>query len=88
MAMLQNARQNPIMHVDNITASHVMEGWISKQATQATLKPLSSVGYGGKRSAIFHLLRVHNGKGPTEAFKDERMALWKGFSRTINKRKI
>jgi hypothetical protein len=34
------------------------------------------------------LFRVHNGKGPTQDFQDEMMALWKGFSRTINKRKI
>jgi hypothetical protein len=88
MALLQNARHFPIMHVDNITASRVMEGWISKQANQVTLRPLSSAGYGGKRSAVFHLIRVHNGKGPTEAFKDEMTALWKGFSRTTNKRKI
>jgi hypothetical protein len=26
--MLQNAKQNPIIHVENITPSRVMEGWI------------------------------------------------------------
>ena len=88
MAMLQNARQHPIVHIDDITPSCVMEGWISKQANQLTLKPLLSAGYGGKWLAVFHLFRVHNGKGPTQDFQDEMTALWKGFSRTINKRKI
>jgi hypothetical protein len=88
MARLRDARHNPIVHVDQITPSRVMEGWISKQANQATLKPLSSAGYGGKRTAVFHLFRVHNGKGPTQDFQDEMAALWKGFSRTTNKRKI
>jgi hypothetical protein len=64
-AMLQNARQHPIVHINNITPSRVMEGWISKQANQLTLKPLSSAGYSGKWLAVFHLFRVHNGKGPT-----------------------
>jgi hypothetical protein len=68
MAMLRNARQNPIIDINNITPSRVMEGWISKQANQVTLKPLLSADYGGKLSAVFHLFRVHNGKGPTSAF--------------------
>jgi hypothetical protein len=88
MAMLQNARANPIIHVDRITPSHVMEGWISKQANQQTLKPLSSVGYGGKWTAMFHFFHVNNGKGPMQDFQDEMKALWNGFLRTINKHKI
>jgi hypothetical protein len=63
-----------------------MEGWISKQANQIALKPLSSAGYGGKRTAVFHLFRVHNGKGPMQDFQDEMTALWKEFSRTTNKK--
>jgi hypothetical protein len=90
MAMLQDARQNPILHINDITPSHVMEGWISKQANQLTHKPLlSSAVYGGKRLAVFNLFREHNGKGPMPEFQEEEMtALWKGFSRTIKKRKI
>ena len=88
MGLLRNAKQHPIVHTEAISPSRVMEGWISKQANQLTLKPLSSAGYGGKRTAIFHLFRVHNGKGPSQDFQDEMTALWKGFSRTNNKRKI
>jgi hypothetical protein len=88
MALLQNARQNPVFHIDDITPSRVMEGWISKQVNQITLKPFLSACYGGKRSAVFHLFCVHNGKGLMLDFQDEMTALWKGFSRTINKRKI
>ena len=88
MAVLQDAKEYPIFHVDNITASRVMEGWLSKQANQSTLKPLSGAGYSAKWLAIFHLIHVHNGKGPMEAFRDEMMSLWKGVSRTCNKRKI
>jgi hypothetical protein len=67
MAMLHNARENPIIHVDRIAPLLVLEGWISKQANQQTLKPLLTAGYGGKWTAVFHLLRsVHNGKGPMQ----------------------
>ncbi len=50
MALLRNARQSPIFFVDTITPARVMEGWISKHANQATLKPLSATGYSGKRT--------------------------------------
>jgi hypothetical protein len=41
--------------------------------------------YGGKRTAVFHLFHVHNGKGLSQDFQDEMTALWKGFSQTTNK---
>ena len=85
MGLLRNAKQHPIVHIRAITPSRVMEGWILKQANQVTLKPLSSAGYGGKWTAVFHLFHVHNGKGPSQDFKDKMTALWKGFSRTTNK---
>ena len=55
LGLLRNSKQRPIVHLDAISPSRVMEGWISKQANQVTLKPLSAAGYGGKRSAVFHL---------------------------------
>jgi hypothetical protein len=88
MAMLRNSRQSPIVHVESITPARIMVGFISQQANQKTLKPLSPAGYGGKRTAVFHLIRCHNGKGPTQDFQDEMTALWKGFSRTANKKKM
>jgi hypothetical protein len=44
-------------------------------------------GYGRKWKAVSHLFQVHNGRGPTQDFQDEMTALWKGFSKTTNKRK-
>jgi hypothetical protein len=88
MTMLQNARQHPIVHINDTTPSRVMQGWISKQANQLTLKPLSSAGYSGKRPAVFHLFCVHNGKGPTQQdFQDEMMALWKAFPKQSTREK-
>jgi hypothetical protein len=88
MEMLRNSRHKPIVHVGNITPARVLVGFISKQANQVTLKPLSPAGYGGKRTAVFHLMRCHNGKGPSQDFQDEMAALWKGFSRTTKKKKM
>jgi hypothetical protein len=72
-----------------ITPAHVMEGFISKQANQKNLKPLSPAGYSGKRTAVvFHtMIRCHNGKGPSQDFQDKMTSLWKGFSRTSNTKK-
>ncbi len=41
-------------------------------------------GYNGKRAAIFHLCRCHNGKGPEEEYLQQMNTLWKGFSRLTN----
>jgi hypothetical protein len=88
MERLRNAKQTPIVHVDSITPARVMQGYISQQANQKTLKPLSPAGYGVKRMDVFHFIWCHNGKGPSQDFQDEMTALWKGFSRTTNKRKM
>jgi hypothetical protein len=88
MTMLRNAKTNPIINVDSITPAIVMEGYISRIANQHTLKPLSPAGYGGKRTGLFHLIRCHNGKGPSKDFLDKMTTLWKGFSRTTNKKKM
>jgi hypothetical protein len=77
-----------MLRIDMIKPVSIMEGYISKIANQKTLKPLSPAGYGGKRTAVFHLIRCHNGRGPTQDFQDEMTSLWKGFSRTTNKRKM
>jgi hypothetical protein len=49
---------------------------------------LSPAGYSAKRMGVFHFIWCHNGKGPSQDFQDKRTALWKGFSRTANKRKM
>jgi hypothetical protein len=88
MTMLRNAKNNPIINVDSITPAIVMECYISRIANQHTLKQLSPAGYGGKRTGVFHLIRCHNGKGPSKDFLDEMTTLWKGFSQTTNKKKM
>jgi hypothetical protein len=88
LGMLRNAKHTPIIHVESITPARVMEGFISHQANQSTLKPLSPAGYGGKRTAVFHLIRCHNGRGPSTLFQEEMSALWKGFSWTTNQKKM
>jgi hypothetical protein len=88
LGMLRNAKHTPIIHVESITPARVMEGFISHQANQSTLKPLSPAGYGGKWTAVFHLIRCHNGRGPSTLFQEEMSALWKGFSWTTNQKKM
>jgi hypothetical protein len=34
------------------------------------------------------MICCHNGKGPSQDFQDEMTSLWKGFSRTANKKKM
>jgi hypothetical protein len=65
-----------------------MQGYISQQGNQKTLKPLSPAGYRAKRMGVFHFIGCHNGKGPFQDFQEEMTALWKAFSRTANKRKM
>jgi hypothetical protein len=62
--------------------------YISSQANQKTRKPLSKAGYSSKRSAYFHLVRVHNGMGPSAEFEAELRTLWKGFTRQTIQRKL
>jgi hypothetical protein len=47
MAMLSNARNVPIFHVDAFHATRIMN-FVSRQANQTTGKPLSREGYGTK----------------------------------------
>ena len=65
-----------------------MEGYIAKQAHQKTMKQLSGKGYGGKRSAINHLIRCHNDVGPSEEYTRKMKTLWRGFGRVSNRKKV
>jgi hypothetical protein len=83
MMMLRNAKHTPTIHGESITPTIVMEGYIARIVNQKTLKPLTPAGYGGNRTGVFHLIHCHNGTGQCP-----RITLWKGFSRTTNKRKM
>jgi hypothetical protein len=48
---------------------------------------LSRSAYGVKRSALFHLYRLHNGNGYPEAFKLRLSNLFKGFYRVMVQRR-
>jgi hypothetical protein len=63
-ALLRNAVEQPIVDWTKMTPEGVM-AFISRQANQFTGKALSVQGYGGKRSAIKHLVRCHNMRGHT-----------------------
>jgi hypothetical protein len=80
LVLLRNALNNPIIDCEKLTPETVMD-FVSQQANQFTGAPLSSQGYGGKRSAIQHLVRCHNMMGHSEDFKNHLATLWKGFLR-------
>jgi hypothetical protein len=68
IALLKNLNNVALFDFDRITAQPFME-YVSLQANQKTRKPLSNAGYCSKRSAFFHLCRVHNGMGPNALFE-------------------
>eukprot|EP00978_Attheya_sp_CCMP212_P006421 scaffold14652_cov75-Attheya_sp.AAC.1 len=78
--LLRGALEQPIVNWEKLTPEKVMD-FISQQANQFTGKPLSTQGYGGKRSAIKHLVRCHNMRGHSEAFETRLATLWRGFLR-------
>jgi hypothetical protein len=86
MAMLRDAPNNAVFHVEQFTAAKVMV-YISRQANQTTGRALSREGYGTKRSCIRPLVRCHNSKGHSKEFEAELGCLWKGFTRTTTTRK-
>ncbi|GAX10566.1 hypothetical protein FisN_14Lu064, partial [Fistulifera solaris] len=85
MNLIRNARNSPLVIEENITPGLVMK-YIASGANQQTGKALSRSSYKGKRSAIFHLLRCHNGRGPTEEYKQRIGNYWKGFGRKRSNR--
>ena len=80
MKLVQNSDSAPIIHIEQMTPEGIME-YISIQAHQRTGRMLSKAGYGGKRSAIKHLVRCHWGKVWDEEFETKLELLWKGFMR-------
>lgn len=83
MERLRLAKTEPIVHVDRMDAEGVME-YVASAAHHITGRPLTLQGYNGKRSAIHHLIRCHNGKGPGEDYLQDISTLWSGFRRKNN----
>ena len=80
MEAVRNSSTEAIVHMDKLTPEGVME-FISCQAHQKTGKRLSQAGYNGKRSAVQHLVRCHQGHLWSGEFEQRMKVLWKGFSR-------
>lgn len=81
-SMLRNAREKPVVYLHRITADEFME-YVSSLRNQSTGDYLSKSAYGSRRSALFHLFRLHNNLGFSEAFKLDLKNLYKGFFRLI-----
>lgn len=86
MERISLAKQDPIFHIDRIDPESVMI-YVASAANQRSGKALTLTGYNGKRSAIFHLIRCHNGKGPSDEYLQGMATLWRGFSRETNKKR-
>ena len=83
MERFRLAETEPIVHVDRMNAEGVME-YVASAAHHITGKPLTLQGYNGKRSAVHHLIRCHNGIGPGEEYLQDISTLWSGFHRHNN----
>ena len=84
LELIRKAKTAPLVIEENLTSDVVME-YISTGANQRTGKALSESSYKGNRSAIFHLFRCQNGRGPTEEYRQQIRNLWTGFGRLQNR---
>jgi hypothetical protein len=84
--LLRNAVNDPLICLDLITPEAYML-YIEQCRNARTKKYLSKSSYGGKRSALFHLFRLHNEIGFPEAFQTRLKVLYKGFFRNLTKGK-
>jgi hypothetical protein len=80
LAAVRKSSTEAIVHMEKLTPEGVME-FVSCQAHQKTGKRLSQAGYNGKRSAVQHLVRCHQGHLWSGEFEQKMKVLWKGFSR-------
>jgi hypothetical protein len=80
LAAVKGSSTEAIIHMEKLTPEGVME-FVSCQAHQKTGKRLSQAGYNGKRSAVQHLVRCHQGHLWSGEFEQRMKVLWRGFSR-------
>jgi hypothetical protein len=83
--LLRGADMAPIVQLDEITA----ELYINYSRQLRNIKSRSYLGKSTikvKRSALFHLFRLHNGEGYNEAFKQSLNLLFCGLFRVLTNR--
>ena len=80
LAAVRKSDSEPIVHIEKLTPEGVME-FVSCQAHQKTGARLSQAGYNGKRSAVQHFYRCHQGCFWSGEFEQRMKVLWRGFSR-------
>ena len=81
-ALLREAENNPLIHLEAITAERFMNYVMSLRQIQNG-GYLSKSAYGNKRSALFHLYRAHNKLGFPESFRLRLGNLYRGFFRQL-----
>jgi hypothetical protein len=69
--LIRNAGTNPWLHMHLMTASEYMSYLVKVRKKDADGNFLSNSSYGNKRSALYHLFRVHNQTGYSEVFRRE-----------------
>ena len=83
LELIRASKDAPLVFEENVNSDVVML-YISSAANQRTGEALSGSSYKGKRSAIFHLFRCQNGRGPSEDYRLRITNKWKGFGRLQN----
>ena len=76
--LLQNAREEPILHIAAITAEGFMEYIMSRCNAFNGQNQLKSA-YGNHRAVLFHIFQLHNRLGFPDAFRLELGNLYRGF---------
>ena len=76
--LLQNAREEPILHIAAITAEGFME-YIMSCRNVFNGRYLSKSAYRNLRAALFHIFWLHNCLGFPDAFRLELGNLYCGF---------
>jgi hypothetical protein len=79
--ILRNAFNEPILILDAVVPADYMSFILTLRKSDGSY--LSSSSYGNKRSALYHLFRLHNRVGFTKNFTNELTNLFKGFNREI-----
>lgn len=80
--LLRDSFDTNIVHIDAITPTRYMD-YILTLTGRGGNRHLTQSAYSNKRSALYHLYRLHNRIGFRERFRTELGNLYKGFFRTL-----
>ena len=79
--LVRDSYNFPIININNITPDRYMEYIIQLRAPRK--RYLSPSAYGNKRSAFYHLFRLHNRNGFPPDFRQHLGNLFRGFKREV-----